>query len=148
MKAFFEELFEYGYKMNQNLITVMANNAEIISDHCISLQCHVLNAHQIWNFRIHQKENHFLVWQIHPIQTWKDIDQNNYEESLGILDKFDLAEPIQYKNSLGHIFTNTVRDILFHAINHSTYHRGQIASEFKKIGLKPLITDYIVYKRS
>ncbi|QLH28398.1 MAG: hypothetical protein HWD63_02710 [Candidatus Parvibacillus calidus] len=39
-----------------------------------------------------------------------------------------------------------MKDIIFHIINHSTYHRGQIAMEFRQSGLEPLNTDYIFYK--
>ena len=37
--------------------------------------------------------------------------------------------------------------MLFHFVNHSTYHRGQIASNLKEHGIEPLVTDYIFYKR-
>ena len=71
----------------------------------------------------------------------------NYEHSLHILDKFDLTATMSYTNSKGQTFSNSIRDILFHVINHSTYHRAQIATEFKQNGLEPLVTDYIFYKR-
>ena len=32
-------------------------------------------------------------------------------------------------------------------INHSTYHRAQIAQKVKALGGKPAVTDYIVYQR-
>lgn len=44
-------------------------------------------------------------------------------------------------------FTNTIGDILFHIVNHSTYHRGQIASDFRESDIEPLNTDYIMFKR-
>ncbi len=133
--------------MNQQLIASMLEHSEIITEKCIKLQSHILNAHQIWNYRIEQKEGHFAVWQIHPVATWKDIDQNNFQSSLQILNKVDLNDKIQYKTSQGQAFTNSVRDIFFHVINHSTYHRGQLASEFKQAGIEPIVTDYIFYKR-
>lgn len=55
--------------------------------------------------------------------------------------------PIGYKTSKGDAFQNTVKDILFHIINHSTYHRGQIAANCKEYGIEPLMSDYIFYKR-
>jgi uncharacterized damage-inducible protein DinB len=45
------------------------------------------------------------------------------------------------------LFTNTIKDILFHIINHSTNHRGQIAVDFRNNGLEPLVLDYVFYKR-
>jgi len=56
-------------------------------------------------------------------------------------------DTIEYKNSSGRVFHNRVQDVIFHVANHSTYHRGQMAAEFKQSGLNPLVTDFIVYKR-
>lgn len=41
-----------------------------------------------------------------------------------------------------------IKDIMFHIVNHSTYHRAQIATELKDHGIEPLKTDYILYKRA
>jgi uncharacterized damage-inducible protein DinB len=87
------------------------------------------------------------VWELHSVQEFQNIDKVNYEQTLEILDKFDLNETIHYSNSKGQAFSNSIRDILFHVINHSTYHRGQIATDFKHSGIEPLATDYIFYKR-
>ncbi len=76
MKVFFNELFEYSHEMNQNLITVMTDHSEIISEKCFKLQSHILNAHGIWNSRIRLSESILGVWQIHPASEWKMIDQN------------------------------------------------------------------------
>ena len=50
-------------------------------------------------------------------------------------------------NSKGETFSNKIKDILFHIINHSTYHRAQIATDLKQNGIEPINTDYIFYKR-
>src|SRR5690606_1649908 len=99
------------------------------------------------NNRIDPKQQTFGVWESHPIHECKDIDKMNFEHSLVILDKYDLNETIHYKNTQGQSFSNKIVDLFFHVINHSTYHRGQIATEFKQHGIDPLFTDYILYKR-
>lgn len=147
MKQFFKELFEYGYHFNQELGNVFINRPDKTSEQAIKLYNHILNAHQIWNNRIEPKQPVFGVWEIHHIQDLKNINQTNYEQTLQILDKFDLSETINYANSKGQTFSNSIRDIFFHVINHSTYHRGQIATNFRQTELDPLITDYIFYKR-
>jgi uncharacterized damage-inducible protein DinB len=93
------------------------------------------------------KQTVFGVWEVHAVQELKSIEQINYEQSLQILDKFDLNEIISYSNSKGQAFRDRIQDLLFHVINHSTYHRGQIATEFRQHGLEPLATDYILFKR-
>ena len=146
MKLFYKELFEYSHYFNQKLSDVFNESPEKTSEKALNLYNHILNAHQIWNNRIELKQTTFGVWELHPIQDLKNIDKTNFEQSFEILDKFDLNETINYTNSKGQVFRNNIRDLLFHIINHSTYHRGQIALEFKQHGLEPLITDFIVYK--
>ncbi|TKK66180.1 damage-inducible protein DinB [Ilyomonas limi] len=147
MKSFFKELFEYSHYFNQKLWDTFTDNADKTSDMSIKLYSHILNAHRVWNNRIEPKQTPFGIWEIHLIQDCKDIDKVNHEHSLLILDKFDLNDTINYTTTNGQDFRNSVRDILFQVVNHSTYHRGQIAIEFRQSGLEPLLTDYIFYKR-
>jgi uncharacterized damage-inducible protein DinB len=147
MKSFFNELFEYSHYFNQKLGDAFTDNADRVSEKAIKLYSHILNAHQIWNNRINPKQVIFGVWEIHSIQNCKQIDRENFENSLVLIDKFDLNETVHYTNTKGEAFTNDVKSIIFHIINHSTYHRGQIASELKRNGLDSLVTDYILYKR-
>ena len=146
MKPFFKELFQYNNHFNQEVISVLTENPKRASEKCIKLLSHILNVHQIWNCKIQREQPFYGSWEIHRIQDCSDIDKNNFEHSILILDKYELSEIIQYSNSKGQIFNHSVRDILFQVINHSTYHRGQIATEFRQNGLEPLLTDYIYYK--
>ena len=147
MILFFKELFEYSHHFNQQLASVFAEQESMVSEKSIKLFNHILNAHQVWNSRIEQEQNSFAVWDIHNIQDLKEIDRANYISSIYILDQVDLNRFIKYTNSKGQVYTNSVMDILFHVINHSTYHRGQVATEFRQQGIEPLVTDYIFYKR-
>lgn len=147
MKPFFKELFEYSHYFNQRLSDLFMASPRQISEKSIKLFSHILNAHQIWNNRIDPKHPSFGVWELHNTEDFKSIDNMNYEQIVKIIDKFELNETINYSNSKGQTFSNSVRDILFHIINHSTYHRGQLASEFRQHGHEPLVTDYIFYKR-
>lgn len=147
MNEFFKELFEYSHYCNQKLADIFNDNPGKTSEKAVKLFSHVLNAHRIWNNRMEAKQKPFGIWEQHPVQNMKSIDQANYEESLLLLGKADLNKSIMYSTSKGEPFTSTIRDIFFHIINHSTYHRGQIATEFRQHGLTPLITDYIFYKR-
>lgn len=148
MKSFFKELFEYNFHSNQQLAELFLQHSNEASEKSLKLFSHILNAHHIWNNRIEEKQKTFNVWDIHTVQAFKQIDKNNHESSLRILDTFDLNQNIFYSNSKGDKFNNNIKDMLFHVINHSTYHRAQIATEFKQSGITPLATDYIFYKRS
>lgn len=147
MKQFFKELFEYGHHFNQKLGDVFTGSSDKTPEKSVKLYNHILNAHQIWNTRIELKQPTVGVWEIRPICNFTEIDKINYENSLFILDHFDLNSTINYTNTKGQPFSNRIQDILFHVINHSTYHRGQIATDFRQNGIEPLTTDYIFYKR-
>ena len=148
MKQFFEELFEYSHHFNQKLWDIFNDSPNKISEKAVELYNHILNAHHIWNNRIELKQTTFGVWETHLFPDLKVIDKASYEQTLFILDKSDLNDKVSYTNTKGQTFNNSIRDILFHAINHSTYHRAQIATEFRQNGLEPLVTDYIFYKRT
>ena len=147
MKQFFKELFEYNHHCNQKLADIFTGDPAGISEKAVKLYNHILNAHQVWNNRIEPVQAAFGVWQIHPDGGLKAIGEANYQHTLHILDKPDLNGIISYTNTKGQTFHNSIRDILFHIINHSTYHRGQIALDFRQNGAAPLATDYIFYKR-
>jgi uncharacterized damage-inducible protein DinB len=145
MKEKLIDLFEYTYHFNNEMIKVISKNREAVDDKTISLINHTLNAQQIWNARI-SRETTFEVWQINPFDTLEEINHQNFLKSIAIVQNADLEKTIEYQNSRGTKFENTVFDMLFHAINHSTYHRGQINSLLKQNGLEPILTDYIFIK--
>ncbi|HEU4551702.1 MAG TPA: DinB family protein [Chitinophaga sp.] len=146
MKAFFKELFEYNHHFNQKLIAIATENAESVSEKYVALQSHILNSHQVWNCKFQPGRQPYSPWDIHPLRDLSAIDKNNFEASMLILDTFELNQNIQYTTTRGQAFNNSVRDILFQVINHSTYHRGQIATLFRQCGIEPVLTDYIFYK--
>jgi len=147
MKEKLVDLFEYTYHFNKEMIQIIAENLKKIDEKTIGLINHTLNAQQIWNSRILGGIS-FEVWQINPFENLDDINQQNFNRSIEIVEKYDVDQRVQYENSKGTKFENTVFEMLFQAINHSTYHRGQINSLLKKNGIDPVLTDYIFYKRN
>ena len=146
MKEKLIDLFVYTHHFNAEMIKVISENRKLIDDKTISLINHTLNAQQIWNARI-LGESTFEVWQINPLESLQEIDHKNFLKSIDIISNLDLDKRIEYQNSRGTKFENSIFEMLFHAVNHSTYHRGQINSLLKQNGLAPILTDYIFYKR-
>ncbi|GAA5101435.1 hypothetical protein GCM10023210_41210 [Chryseobacterium ginsengisoli] len=146
MKEKLVDLFEYTFHFNKEMIKVIAENISKVDEKTISLINHTLNAQQIWNSRI-LNEATFEVWQINPFENLNEINLQNFNGSIEIVKNSDLDQIIEYKNSRGTSFENSIFEMLFHAINHSTYHRGQLNSLLKQSGIEPVLTDYIFYKR-
>ena len=146
MKEKLIDLFEYTRHFNMEMIKVISENRALVDDKTVSFINHTLNAQQIWNARILGEET-FEVWQINPFESLVELNQKNFLKSIDIINNLDWDTKIEYQNSKGTKFENTVFEMLFHAVNHSTYHRGQINTLLKQNGITPVLTDYIFYKR-
>ena len=147
MEHFFRELFGYTHHYNEQYIARLIDLGDRAPEKCHLLQSHMLNAHQIWNHRIQPDATVPGVWDIRPVEAWRSINAANYARSLDILSTKVLEDHIAYRNSRGDDFRNTVKDIFFQVINHSTYHRGQIAMLLRQHDIDPIASDYILYKR-
>lgn len=147
MNTFFKGVFEYHHHFNQQLIDQLEENQNKIKEKAFALFCHLVNSHQIWNARILDK-NTMGVFNTHSYEECRQIDRNNLEDSLEVLNNYNLQDLIKYKNSQGEFYSNNIGDIYFHISNHHSHHKGQIISLIREAGIDPIITDYIFYKRA
>lgn len=144
IEMFFKELFEYNYHSNTKLAQSILANQPIASAKTIKLFSHILNAHHIWNSRILGGSNTFGVWDIHDPANFNRLIQLNHENTKTILESYSLEDLIPFSKVKKQ---KKISDVLFHIINHSTYHRGQIAMSFRKNGIEPIVTDYILFEK-
>ena len=56
-----------------------------------------------------------------------------------------LAKPVQYKNLKGEPMSFLLGQLMLHAVNHSTYHRGQVTTLIRQLGAQPMSSDLVVY---
>src|SRR5262245_30542140 len=56
-----------------------------------------------------------------------------------------LLQVVEYTNVKGEIWRYPLWQQLYHVVNHSTYHRGQVASMLRQLGAAPEATDFLVY---
>jgi uncharacterized damage-inducible protein DinB len=140
------EMINYTRVADELMIQTMLANKPVPVK-AISLFSHVLTAQHIWIQRICDQKPSYAVWEEHLLEDFYTISAANFEQLKDILDKIDLDKVITYAKSNGETFANSVKDILFHVVNHSTYHRAQIASLLKAHTIQPPITDYIILKR-
>jgi uncharacterized damage-inducible protein DinB len=110
------------------------------------LLAHILSAERLWLERIRNQAQSLPVWPDFSLEQCEaQIDElaRLWRDFLGQLSDPGLTEKVTYKNSKGEPWTSTVEDILIHAMLHSAYHRGQIASEVRASGEQPAYTDFI-----
>ena len=56
-----------------------------------------------------------------------------------------MAEVVTYVNVKGETWSYPLGEMLVHVVNHSTYHRGQVATMLRQLGKTPRSTDYLAY---
>jgi len=126
------------------------NGLEIKDERLVELLSHLVSAQKNWLNRILGRDVYVGLWEKHAVQECINQSTDITAEWINLLESFkdkDIERRIEYKNTKGEKFSNTIKDILTHVINHSTYHRAQIAQKVKALGEKPAVTDYIVYQR-
>ena len=114
------------------------------------LLSHIVSAQKLWLNRVLKREILVSPWDKLPVKECISQSTAITVEWINLLESFtekDLDKRIEYTNTKGDKYINTIRDIVMQVINHSTYHRAQIAQKVKALGGKPAVTDYIVYQR-
>src|SRR5271168_1639455 len=66
---------------------------------------------------------------------WAKIEKD-LEEYVGSARLGDLERAVTYTNMKGQPFSYPMRAMLQHMVNHSTYHRGQVATQLRQVGAK------------
>ncbi|MBI1746776.1 MAG: DinB family protein [Acidobacteria bacterium] len=79
-------------------------------------------------------------------EVWKKVDAET-TLFLNTLSDAKLQETITVRTGDGRVFTNSYAEMMRHLINHSSYHRGQIATMLRQLGYKPAGTDLITFYR-
>ncbi len=79
-------------------------------------------------------------------EIWEDVAARTARFVAG-LDKKKMSSTFQMTTTRGIPYTHVYQDALLHLVNHSTYHRGQIAVLMRQVGAQPVGTDLIAFYR-
>jgi len=82
-----------------------------------------------------------LADQLHGIAA----DRRAYLEDLG---DDRIESKLHCRSTQGDSFTMPLGELFIHCANHSTYHRGQIVTMLRQVGVAPPNTDYTQFARS
>ncbi len=77
---------------------------------------------------------------------WAEVDQD-LASYVGGLDSENLQQPLVLTTPQGRTVSNPLWQAMLHVVNHSSYHRGQIAALLRQVGATPQGTDLILYYR-
>ena len=142
-----EKFLEYNQWSNE-IYAHYIQEINLASRKVIANFSHILNSHHIWNQRILNNPVKIKPWDLMMMNEFFEINRANTKATLDLLKSKSLSDIVQYENSKGKKFENTVEEIILHICNHSTYHRAQIGEQMKKFKVTPPVTDYIAYLRT
>jgi uncharacterized damage-inducible protein DinB len=144
-KRLLERLFSYDEWANREVLAGL-RGAQNKAPRSLLWMAHILAAEEVWLSRLRRDGTKPAVW---PEGSLDDCDKvgaslgEAWRSLLSSASEEDLACPVDYTNSRGEAFSNSVGDILMHVVMHSAYHRGQLASDMRAAGLEPAYTDFI-----
>lgn len=122
-------------------------------ERAVAIFCHVQAARQLWLHRLapdrasFPDSGVFPIWPIERAITEARATDERWAGYIAALTPGELDRAVRYQSTEGVNYESTAMDILTHVVNHSSYHRGQIASLIAATGTKPAITDYIALTR-
>lgn len=118
----------------------------------IGTLAHILAAEWIWLERWSGRSPAGLPddWDLSTLEAirwrWNEVETRRAELLASLTDD-DLERPLEYRNTRGDPFTAPLGQLSSHVINHSTYHRGQVATMLRQLGHPAPQTDLVLYHR-
>lgn len=73
--------------------------------------------------------------------------ESERDQYLGALTDADLDRLVEYRTLAGQPQADPLASLIRHVVNHSTYHRGQVATQLRQLGKSPPSTDLVLWLR-
>lgn len=139
------QLIKYTEVADFKYIEIFVNTGKKLPE-AEKLFSHILNAQHIWVSRLKNEIPLYDRFHVHPVEEFAPLHSVNFNE-LHALAAADLNFTVKYKTAQAGDFESSALDIMYHVVNHSTYHRAQVATQFRLNGIEPPATDFILLKR-
>jgi uncharacterized damage-inducible protein DinB len=109
---------------------------------------HMVGAERIWLARWRGRAPQFMPSPLEfptlsaVSETWCTVERE-MREYLATLGDQTLEQPLTYVSQNGDSFTNELWRLMLHVVNHQGYHRGQVATLLRQLGLQPPGVDFL-----
>jgi uncharacterized damage-inducible protein DinB len=115
---------------------------------------HLYDAESIWYQRLQQVEK-MIRQSENQAATMQDVANGWQQQSrlwldwIGNVSEEQLKEIFHYQNMKGEKFQQPLQEVLLHLFNHSTYHRGQLVTMLRQVGVEKIpATDFVHWART
>jgi uncharacterized damage-inducible protein DinB len=111
---------------------------------------HLADSSSIWARRIdgetvNARRTEADVPTLDDVGQLLDRGHDAFDRLIATLSPERVAAAWSYRNFEGKVLELPLWAVLRHVVNHATYHRGQIASKFGRLGVTPPPTDLVVW---
>jgi len=148
MKQYFLKLYQYNVWCNQRVLSAIKRQS-VSDEKILSVLGHIVAAQYLWLHRIKGlPPADVKLWGSYSLQQLDEMATYIGKEWVDFIESTDdFNRELVYKNYTNDPYINNVEQIMIHLVNHSSYHRGQIAMLLRQKGFEPVNTDYITYDR-
>ena len=148
MKQYFLKLYQYNAWANKRVINCLSRQ-NIGDEKILNIMGHIVAAQFLWLHRIKGlPPANVKLWgeySLTQVTTMAEEAGKLWLEFVESTDNFN--RELTYNNYLGEPYINNVEMIMIHLVNHSSYHRAQVALLLRQKGYEPINTDFITYDR-
>ncbi len=150
MLDYFKRLFQYNAWAQERILAALEKiDPASLDEKAVKIAGHILLASRMWLNRLLGKPN-IDMSQVLTLAQCRALFEElkpEWKAYLEGLRENSLSGKTAYQTTQGKSYENVLSDVLAHLVNHSTYHRGQVATLIKKSGGEVPFTDFIAFVR-
>jgi uncharacterized damage-inducible protein DinB len=148
MKEYFLKLYQYNAWSNARVLNCLQRQ-KVDDEKILTLMGHIVAAQFLWLHRIKGlPPPDVKLWGTYRLEQLISMADDAGKKWLQFVEsENNFNRELSYTNYVGEPYTNNVEMIMIHLVNHSSYHRAQIAMLLRQKGFEPINTDFITYDR-
>jgi uncharacterized damage-inducible protein DinB len=148
MKQYFLRLYQYNAWANKRVLNCLTRQ-NIGDEKILSIMGHIVAAQFLWLHRIKGlPPANVKLWGEYNLPQLVTMAEDAGRIWLEFVEQTEnFNRELTYYNYVGDPYINNVEMIMIHLVNHSSYHRAQIALLLRQKGFEPINTDFITYDR-
>jgi uncharacterized damage-inducible protein DinB len=148
MKQYFLKLYQYNAWANKRVLDCLVRQ-QVTDEKIMSVMGHVVAAQFLWLHRIQGlPPAEVKLWGEYKLEQLVSMSADITQRWIQfVTDTEDFNRDLSYNNYVGDPYVTNVEVIMIHLVNHSSYHRAQVAMLLRQKGYEPINTDFITYDR-
>jgi uncharacterized damage-inducible protein DinB len=148
MKKYFLRLYQYNLWATRRVLGTLQRQ-NVSDEKIMQLMGHVIAAQYLWLHRIKGlPAPKVKLWGEYTLNQVTEMAEEIGQQWIAFVESTnDFDRQLTYTNYVNEPYTNNVENIMIHLVNHSSYHRAQVAMLLRQKGYEPINTDFITYDR-